>query len=633
MGEFTPTLEDVHVLLKLSLSGDLDITTSSIDSHIIDRAKQLKATTIESAKYSREFLSRLRSKPPAAFDSKTPSRKVKGTGNVLPPEKRKVPRESLKYTFATWVRYFFGDVEKDPPTDGEDKPLEPRIWSWTMGRPRHPLLDLIDEEDQFIHRPYVASFFPDIEGLHRIYKENEFTTQNIRSSRSEGVFDIWHLIFCSQILPGFIITDTVSIAGGAYWPFAYRLDRVVLFKLNSSLPPFDAGKFIPSKRAGRVLDLWIAYYARLKNSVKRYEAQDSMQHFTNVQIMCKDPYFVTTAIKTLDTQAKEPPRVSGKKRKPAATSKVKKGVSSSCEVVPPLPKKATRGCKSVPSTLVNNSLSPVVKKYSSTRSAKVKKEIPLPTRASQRLRAKSKTNLFPPFSFSSPIVLQASNTDEPDHDGEVIQESPLSPRDKSVTPSSSEDRTVSGKKGKEQVNSEHASTPSDDAISVKQGDEVKKRSVASPDAEVSEAPTLERAHSPKVVSSQALSLVMMASYYSFFAGFLRFMRAHPYMDLFSVHKDKVVGDLKTLRCLGFNGTWLDDLFAQFDRPVPAVAFENLQQAMDAIRLQEQHSLNLQSQITALIAELAQGEVELARLNAKCKEINDARMGLDVNFCL
>ncbi|KAJ1386449.1 Aminotransferase-like, plant mobile domain [Sesbania bispinosa] len=90
-GEFTPTLEDVHVLLKWPLFGDFDIMTSSIDSHIIDRAKKLKAATIESAKYSREFLARLQAEPLEAISNpKTPSRRVRDFGNVLPLDKRKV---------------------------------------------------------------------------------------------------------------------------------------------------------------------------------------------------------------------------------------------------------------------------------------------------------------------------------------------------------------------------------------------------------------------------------------------------------------------------------------------------------------------------------------------------------------
>ncbi|KAJ1443189.1 Chromo-like domain superfamily [Sesbania bispinosa] len=85
-GEFVPSLEDVHVLMKLPLFGDCDILNCQIGSNLIDMAKELKMAMIESAK-------------------------VKGTSNVLPPEQRKVPRDSLKYTFATWVCYFFEDFD------------------------------------------------------------------------------------------------------------------------------------------------------------------------------------------------------------------------------------------------------------------------------------------------------------------------------------------------------------------------------------------------------------------------------------------------------------------------------------------------------------------------------------------
>ncbi|KAJ1418132.1 putative acyl-CoA-binding domain-containing protein 4 [Sesbania bispinosa] len=62
-----------------------------------------------------------------------------------------------------------------------------------------------------------------------------------------------------------------------------------------------------------------------------------------------------------------------------------------------------------------------------------------------------------------------------------------------------------------------------------------------------------------------------------------------------------------------------------------MAFEDLQQAMDVVRLQEQRNSQLRTQIEALNSELAQGEAELVRLNAKCTEINDTHIGLNVDF--
>ncbi|KAJ1423038.1 putative gamma-aminobutyric acid receptor subunit alpha-4-like [Sesbania bispinosa] len=140
-----------------------------------------------------------------------------------------------------------------------------------MGHPRCLLIDLIDEEDQFSDRPYTQNFFPGVESLHRLYQESEFATRNARSSRVEGVYEMWQLIlFPQEVLPGFITTDTVSIAGGAFWLYAYRPDRVcrqfgidqppclldlgfcnfseameaVLFKDSDAIPPFDASNFI-----------------------------------------------------------------------------------------------------------------------------------------------------------------------------------------------------------------------------------------------------------------------------------------------------------------------------------------------------------------------------------------------------
>ncbi|KAJ1387877.1 hypothetical protein SESBI_39575 [Sesbania bispinosa] len=210
----------------------------------------------------RDFLVKLRATPlpPADSSSKTPPRKVRGTGNVLPPERRKTARESLKYTYA-WVRYFFGDYDVNklkayvfpslpcswevsmavgrldqiqdqmftsfrrfpinsfidlvflqyflyerfpeyalvrtipkPPQVGESRPLEPRAWGWSMGHPRQLLSELLDEEDQFVHRPYTLNFFPSMETIHPLYQQSVFSSRNNKASRSEGVFDLWQLI-------------------------------------------------------------------------------------------------------------------------------------------------------------------------------------------------------------------------------------------------------------------------------------------------------------------------------------------------------------------------------------------------------------------------------------------------------
>ncbi|KAJ1382882.1 Aminotransferase-like, plant mobile domain [Sesbania bispinosa] len=340
-------------------------------------AKDLKATTIDSAKHCREFLARCCATPipPADSSTKTPQKKVRGTGNVLPPEQRKSPRESLKYTFATWVRYFYGDYDAEgtrlplaslylgslygrldqiqdqmfssfgrfpinsfvdliflqyflyerfpeyapvrtvpePVPEGVSRPLEPRVWGWTIGHPRQMLSELLDEEDRFVHRPYTKNLFPGVEQLHDLYHQAAFSSRNLRASRVEGMFNTWDLILRPQYLPGFLVTDNVSAAGGAFWPYAYCPDcvcrqfgldqapcdinlefkdfaevmKAALFLSPDALPSLDPDKFIPSDRVGRVLDVWVSYHARLRSSVKRYEGQDSLQVFPNIPIIKK----------------------------------------------------------------------------------------------------------------------------------------------------------------------------------------------------------------------------------------------------------------------------------------------------------------------------------------------------------
>ncbi|KAJ1376580.1 hypothetical protein SESBI_49780 [Sesbania bispinosa] len=501
-GEFTPTLEDV--------------------------AKELKATTLESARYSWEFLTKLRSKPPSSSNSKTPPRKVRGTGNILPPDSKKRPRESLKYTFATWIRYFFGDIDKgtfypgpslsqplrraafltfwlskyvfpgppwesvspsvftmacllaegvrlplaslflggstcfpeyapvrmvpDPPPKGEILPLQPKVWSWSMGRPRHSLLHLLDEEDQFVHRPFVTSFYPGIEGLHRIYKEDEFASRNIRHNRYG---------FCC----GRRLLD---------WACIGRVDCL---------------------------------FSRLKNSVKRYEGQDSMQHFTDVPIMCKDPYYATTSFKALAKQVSQ--QCSGsRKRKLATVSKAGKKASVNSEAALPPAKKVVKVRKAAHSELVGDAPSSLPPNTSPICSLKVKKEVPLPTRASNRLKAKFIQKIYPPSSFSSHVVVQASNSGEPAPNDEVVQESPLSVVPGDIQQNSPVHKVLSPD-GANPTASDQASTSNSDPAATSQDTGSKALSIVSPtndDVVVSNTPAPDELVMQDAVTSCMLSI-------------------------------------------------------------------------------------------------------------------------------
>ena len=54
-GEFSPTLEDVVILLKLPIFGELDLASYAPERHIVDVAKALRQSTVDAANYSRRL--------------------------------------------------------------------------------------------------------------------------------------------------------------------------------------------------------------------------------------------------------------------------------------------------------------------------------------------------------------------------------------------------------------------------------------------------------------------------------------------------------------------------------------------------------------------------------------------------
>ncbi|KAJ1410173.1 Aminotransferase-like, plant mobile domain [Sesbania bispinosa] len=719
-GEFTPTLEDVHVLLKLPVFGDYDISSSPVGSHLIDMAKELKATTVESARYSREFLAKRRAAPVPS----DPPKKVRGTGNVLPPERSKNMRESFKYTFATWVRYFFGDYDAGrnfhsgpvisqplkraafiafwlskyvflgPPwesvssgglygrldqiqdqmfssfgcfpinsfmdlvflqyflyerfpeyapvrtvpdhvLDGATRPLEPRVWGWTMGRPRQLLSEILDEEAQFVHRPYTINLFPGVEPLSHIYCPGAFSSRNLRLVRCEGVFDLWKLFLHPQFLPGFLITDNVSAAGGAFWPFAYRPDRVcrqfgldhapcnvdlefrdvsesmkaVLFKSTDALPTFDAVKFIPSDRVGRVLDIWVSYFHHLKSSVKRYEGHDSLQVFPDVQIMYKNPYFVTTFTRKIE---KTEGNLSKKRKEPFSKKSQGKKAGG-------LPRK---------------------------------RKVPIAgTRASERLKAKPSHKATTQGSSAGPNAEEeTAESPNSDHDVDVD----------GYVPDSVSKECVNSPTCVEVIDSAPPvdvtplevidSVPPIDATSLESalpspvitppvGASGEKEpivvvpllaSLLSSDVAMALSEFSAR-HAGFLLPEDILPHAFLRPAYTFFAEFLHFVRSHSVMELLSSYRDKVMEDLKALSLFGFKGEWFEALSRRFDHNVPPAALEDLGKIIEAASGVELRNDELKYEIKRLQLELVQGEAELARLNVRRAEIEGARIGLDVLF--
>ncbi|KAJ1378776.1 Aminotransferase-like, plant mobile domain [Sesbania bispinosa] len=636
-GEFTPTLEDVYVLLKLPMFGDCDISNISVESHLIDMAKDLKAATIESGRYSREFLAKRRAAPipPSDPSGKTPPKKVRGTGNVLPPEQRKSARESLKCTFSTWVRYFFDDYDAEgtrlplaplflgglygrldqiqdqmfssfeyapvrtvpePVPDGTVRLLEPRVWGWTMGCPRQLLSEILDEEDQFVHRPYTINLFP-----------------------------------------GFLITDNVSAAGGAFWPYSYRPDRIcrqfgldqapqnidlefhdvaesmraVLFKPADALPEFDASKYIPSDRAGRVLDLWVAYFARLKTSVKRYEGQDSLQVFPDIQIMYKDPYFVTTSACSIEKSGAQ-----SKKRK-AARSKGSKGKSASGTVV----KKARRELESTPPATVGTR-SPS-KKGTQNRSPKLKKEPAVGTRASERLKAKPSTKVEdqspspPPASHAATqgsSIEKGVDGDEADSPGLDHDSTPSCgsiPADaivEEIVPDSiskgAMDSPIETSSPKMLTQSNAVTFAAPVPMQVLSVEPVPILASLLPDDDARVLSEFSARHAGFLLPEDVFPRAFLKPAYTLFADFLRFVRSHSAMELLSSHKNKVVEDLKALSLFGFKGDWFDDLSCRFDRHVPFATLEDLTKITDAALSLELRNNDLRTEIDRLKLELS-----------------------------
>ncbi|KAJ1393212.1 Aminotransferase-like, plant mobile domain [Sesbania bispinosa] len=109
-GEFSPTLEDVTIILKLTLFGDFDLSATVLDHHIAKMAKSLKVATVESARHSREKLAlrRFQQGTDIGASSIVKMRLPKGkdSKDTSPPKRKKVPKESVKYTYASWIRYF-----------------------------------------------------------------------------------------------------------------------------------------------------------------------------------------------------------------------------------------------------------------------------------------------------------------------------------------------------------------------------------------------------------------------------------------------------------------------------------------------------------------------------------------------
>ncbi|KAJ1406807.1 Aminotransferase-like, plant mobile domain [Sesbania bispinosa] len=251
----------------------------------------------------------------------------------------------------------YGPVRRVPKPPLEED-VFPEYQGWSLGRPRHPLVDLIDDENSFMFCPYTSSFSLGVEGMNRIYLEPSFSTRNNKGSWLECVYDFWLMCVRPRVLPGFIVTDTVGLIGSALFPFLYRPNQVcrqfeldqppisldldplslqdvmrsILFVERQELPSFDPALFVPPGRVGRILDEWVIYQGRLKAFVAFFEGVKSTSPPHEILIMYKDSYYITF-------------HVPSKKRKLA-----------------PLLKGKTKLCAIAPSIIKNSKRTPLVSK-------------------------------------------------------------------------------------------------------------------------------------------------------------------------------------------------------------------------------------------------------------------------------
>ncbi|KAJ1391911.1 hypothetical protein SESBI_36263 [Sesbania bispinosa] len=92
----------VAILLKLPLFGDFDLSSAVLERRFAEMSKVLKAASAEGARNSRKKLAlRRASASPSTVKVRFPKKKRS--------EVTSSTRSRVKYTYATWIRFFFGD--------------------------------------------------------------------------------------------------------------------------------------------------------------------------------------------------------------------------------------------------------------------------------------------------------------------------------------------------------------------------------------------------------------------------------------------------------------------------------------------------------------------------------------------
>ncbi|XP_072068086.1 uncharacterized protein [Arachis hypogaea] len=109
-GEFSPTLEDVVVLLQLPVFGSVDLTLLHPDSDLLKLARHLQMSLSDAGRYAKELSKSRQAKKSSSKDehpkTRQSSRGEEVVGDKQDSKKKKI---TVKYSYSNWSRYFFGD--------------------------------------------------------------------------------------------------------------------------------------------------------------------------------------------------------------------------------------------------------------------------------------------------------------------------------------------------------------------------------------------------------------------------------------------------------------------------------------------------------------------------------------------
>ncbi|MED6203233.1 hypothetical protein PIB30_113545, partial [Stylosanthes scabra] len=107
-GEFSPTLEDVVMLLQLPVFGNLDITNFYVDPDLRKLARNLRCSLSDAGRYAKELSKSRRISKSHSRDKRSDARRgsSKSRGAVDEDETRSSKKKkcTVKYSYSNWSR-------------------------------------------------------------------------------------------------------------------------------------------------------------------------------------------------------------------------------------------------------------------------------------------------------------------------------------------------------------------------------------------------------------------------------------------------------------------------------------------------------------------------------------------------